>query len=228
MMGRFSALIERRTFRTWAIVAGVGALAMALVLLFGMRAAFATHDVVSLPGSLFEIDSDANLKLDDAGRIDWATVPQTNSALTGEVRATDKPTGQNDDSFVQGTKEDTPVPVSEFGSIPNNKSDLLHFGVTLEKNAAGHRFMHMFWHRVQEPTGTTNMDFEFNQSKTISTNGVTPRRTAGDLLIQYDLAQGGTNPQLFLSKWVTAASAAADPTVPDSAAQACEASNSFP
>jgi hypothetical protein len=46
------------------------------------------------------------------------------------------------------------------------------------------------------------MDFEFNQSDATSANGVTPVRTAGDVLIQYDLSQGGTNPQLFLSRWV--------------------------
>ena len=102
------------------------------------------------------------------------------------------------------------------GSIPNNKSDLLNFGVYLE-TTAGHRFLNLFWRRVQEPTGTTNMDFEFNQSKTISANGVTPVRTAGDVLIQYDLAPGGTRPELFLSRWVT--------TGPSSQ---CEASNSVP
>ena len=47
------------------------------------------------------------------------------------------------------------------------------------------------------------MDFEFNQSSTLSANGVTPVRTEGDLLIQYDLSQGGTNPHLFVSRWVT-------------------------
>jgi hypothetical protein len=61
------------------------------------------------------------------------------------------------------------------------------------------------------------MDFEFNKSSSISTNGVTPNRTAGDVLIQYDLANGGTNPQLFLSRWVT--------TGPGSL---CEANNSTP
>ena len=61
------------------------------------------------------------------------------------------------------------------------------------------------------------MDFEFNKSETLSANGVTPVRSAGDLLIQYDLTQGGTNPQLFLSTWVT--------TGPGSQ---CEASNSTP
>jgi hypothetical protein len=75
----------------------------------------------------------------------------------------------------------------------------------------------MFWHRVQEPTGTTNMDFEFNQSTTVSGNNVTPVRSAGDLLIQYDLSQGGTNPQLFLSRWVASGSKSQ-----------CQAANSTP
>jgi Predicted outer membrane protein len=50
------------------------------------------------------------------------------------------------------------------------------------------------------------MDFEFNQSSVISGNGVTPVRTAGDVLIQYDLSQGGTHPNLFMSRWVTTGS----------------------
>jgi Prealbumin-like fold domain len=58
---------------------------------------------------------------------------------------------------------------------------------------------------VQDPTGTTNMDFEFNQSTTTSANGVTPVRTAGDLLIIYDLAQGGTRPVLSLRTWTGSA-----------------------
>ena len=65
------------------------------------------------------------------------------------------------------------------GSIPPNKSDLLNFGVLyLESNANG-KFLNVFWHRVQEPSGTTNMDFEFNKSSTISGNGVTPVRCGG-------------------------------------------------
>jgi Prealbumin-like fold domain len=171
--------------------------------------ALASHPEVSLPGSNFEIDTDANLKLDDpAPSIDWATVTETRKA--------DKPTGSGDDSFGQGTKEDTAVPSVVDGSIPPNKSDLLNFGVYLE-TVGTDRFLHMFWHRVQEPSGTTNMDFEFNQSTTTSANGVTPVRTAGDVLIQYDLSQGGTNPVLFLSRWVTTG-----------AGSQCEASNSTP
>jgi hypothetical protein len=171
--------------------------------------AFASHPEVSLPNSNFEIDTDANLKVDDdPPSIDWASV--------NETRKADKPTGAADDSFGQGSKEDTPVPSVVDGSIPPNKSDLLNFGVYLETNAAG-KFLNVFWHRVQEPSGTTNMDFEFNKSSTISGNGVTPVRTAGDVLIQYDLSQGGTNPQLFLSRWVTSG-----------ASSQCEAANSTP
>jgi len=223
-MGWFSAVIERRTLRTWALVAIVGTLAMAAVLFIGMRAAFANHPVVSLPDSNFEIENStpntlpgANLKLDDlAPSQDWASVD--------EDRKPDKATGQTDDSFGNGTKEDTAVPSVTDGSIPNNKSDLKNFGVYLEKNTSG-SFLHLFWHRVQEPTGTTNMDFEFNKNKceidvndvdgdgnkteptptsVCSTNGVTPVRSEGDVLIQYDLAQGGTRPQLYLSRWYTA------------------------
>jgi hypothetical protein len=169
----------------------------------------AAHAEVSLPGSEFEIDLNANLKVDDAApSIDWASVT--------ENRKADLPSGAGDDSFGEGTKEDTPVPTIVDGSIPPNKSDLKTFGVYFEDTPNG-EFLHMYWHRVQEPTGTTNMDFEFNKSTTISSNGKTPVRSAGDVLIQYDLARGGTRPELFLSRWVTSG----DPSQ-------CEASNSVP
>ena len=191
----------------------------AALLTVGLAAvpALASHPEVSLPGSNFEIDTDANLRLDDpAPSEDWASIPQ-GTTQGSERRKADLPTGSGDDSFGQGTKEDTAVPTVVDGSIPPNKSDLLTFGGYLETNAAGDRFLNIFWHRVQEPNGTTNMDFEFNQSNETSANGVTPVRTAGDVLIQYDLAQGGTHPELFLSRWVT--------TGPGSL---CEASNSTP
>ena len=186
----------------------VGLLAVVALLATMLLPAMASHYQKSLEGSEFEIEDDANLKLDVAGNLDWATVD--------EDRQADAPTGQDDDSFGQGTKEDTAVPTVVSGSIPPNKSDLLNFGVYFEKGAGGN-FLHTFWHRVQEPSGTTNMDFEFNQSSTLSANGVTPVRTQDDMLVQYDLSQGGTNPQLFLSLWET--------TGPKSL---CEAANSTP
>jgi hypothetical protein len=166
-------------------------------------AVLAAHSI-ALPGSTFEIDPDANLVADDAAPShDWEDVPQ-GSGTGQERRGVDEPTGSGDDSFGQGTKEDTAVPTVVDGSIPNNKSDLKNFGAYLEENAAG-KFLNIYWTRVQEPTGSTNMDFEFNKSEVISANGVTPVRTAGDILIQYDLASGGTNVELWLSTWITAA-----------------------
>ena len=52
------------------------------------------------------------------------------------------------------------------------------------------------------------MDFEFNQKRAAAGqgNGVTPLRTAGDLLIIYDLAQGGTRPVLSIREWTGSAS----------------------
>ena len=187
---------RRSTRRRWYVI--TSAVSLAAVVLFVIGAVGA-----SLPGSTFEIDTDANLIVNaPATNIDWLTGGTGTGFRSGVVVKPDQASGSGDDSFGQGTKEDTAVPTVVSGSIPPNKSDLLNFGVYLETTASGARFLNLFWHRVQEPSGTTNMDFEFNQSSTLSSNGVTPVRTAGDVLIQYDLSQGGTNPQLFLSRWV--------------------------
>ncbi|WP_157367740.1 hypothetical protein [Alloactinosynnema sp. L-07] len=164
--------------------------------------------VANLAGSPFDA-GDGNLVLNDETQ-DWVNAPNRQVGV-------DLPTGQNDNSFGQGTKEDTPVPTVVTGSIPNNKSDLTRLYVANEKVGAK-EFLYLAWERVQEPNGTTNMDFEFNQNSTASANGVTPVRTAGDVLIKYDLSQGGVNPNLGYHLWVTAG----DPAV------VCEANNSVP
>lgn len=188
----------------------------ALVLLVGATAplsAFASHPEVSLPGSNFEIDTDANLKVDDpAPSIDWANVAET--------RRADTTSGATDESFGQGAKEDTAVPSVVNGSIPPNKSDLKFFGIYQEGTTAT-GFLNLFWSRVQDPSGTTNMDFEFNKRQCTpgltpadpdcTANGTTPIRTAGDLLVIYDLSQGGTVPTLSIREWTgTAWGAATD------------------
>jgi uncharacterized repeat protein (TIGR01451 family) len=165
------------------------------------------------------IEIDGNLADGAAAGKDWATVGIVCQTVGCKL---DEPTGQTDNAFGQGTKEDTPVPTIVFGSIPNNKSDLLRFYVANERFVQTD-FLYLAWERVQAPNGTTNMDFELNQSATLSANGVTSVRTAGDILVKFDLARGGTNPTLGFHRWVTAASAGGQ-----TAAQACEASNSFP
>jgi len=163
--------------------------------------------LANLTGSPFDA-GDGNLVLNDEAQ-DWVNAP--NLATAVDI------VGRDDNSFGQGTKEDTAVPTVVTGSIPPNKSDLTRFYVANQR-VGTKQFLYLAWERVQEPSGTTNMDFEFNQSTTLSGNGVTPVRTAGDLLIKYDLSQGGTTPTLGFHRWVTSGNPA---TV-------CEANNTVP
>ena len=74
-----------------------------------------------------------------------------------------------------------------------------------QEGAGTNGFLNLFWSRVQDPEGTTNMDFEFNKNRCpgtgCSANGVTPIRTTGDILVIYDLSNGGTNPTLSIRRW---------------------------
>ncbi|MES2525215.1 MAG: SpaA isopeptide-forming pilin-related protein [Gemmatimonadota bacterium] len=165
------------------------------------------------------IEIDGNLTDGAAPGNDWGGLPNTifNCASTPKIGCDiDLPTGKGDNSFGQGSKEDSPVPTVVSGSIPNNKSDLLRMYVATERFGTTD-YLYLAWSRVQEPNGTTNMDFELNQSRTLSANGVTPVRTHGDILVRYDLAQGGTVPELGFHKWITSGSSSL-----------CEASNSVP
>ena len=195
----------RRILRAprWRLGCRIAAVAILAVAVAYAPAAYASHPEQSLPGSDFEIDTDANLKVDDAApSIDWANV--------AEVRKADSPSGANDESFGQGTKEDTAAPTVVDGSIPPNKSDLKFFGVYQEGNTST-GFLNLFWSRVQDPSGTTNMDFEFNKRQCTpgqtpadpdcAANGITPIRSVGDLLVIYDLSRGGTVPTLSIREW---------------------------
>ena len=158
--------------------------------------AIASHPEASLAGSNFEIDVNANLKVDDPAppSLDWANVI--------EARATDVATGTNDDSYSGGTKEDTACPGETTGSIPNNKSDLRTFHVYREAGSLGHPgFLNLAWSRVTDPSGTTLMDFEFNQSSTSCASGPNKLRTPGDLLIEYLIDQGGARADITLRTW---------------------------
>jgi hypothetical protein len=167
------------------------------------------------PGSAFEIDTDANLKVDTSGCIDWLTDGAGSSFRSGVLAKNDSGSGANDDSFGKGTAEDNPNPTIVTGSIPPNKSDLKAFGVFTED-----AYLELFWSRVQSPQGTTNMDFELNKEFCDGTaahcanNGtsnnpvyVTPKRTDGDKLITYDLSRGGTIPTISIRTWDGTASA---------------------
>ena len=198
--------MKHKSLAPWAT-----GLACLVLVLSGTTAALA-----NLAGTPFD-GADGNLVLDD-GTSDWINVGIDCTSTPKVGCGIDKPTGQADDSFGNGTKEDTAVPTIVDGSIPNNKSDLTRFYTKLRTESNGKDYAYLAWERVQEPTGTTNMDFEFNTSTKLSANGVTPVRTAGDVLIKYDLSQGGTVPTLGYHLWVTAGVGR----------DVCEASNTVP
>jgi hypothetical protein len=191
------------------ILLGIGVIAALVVAL--QVAAYAA----SLAGSNFEIDTNANLKVDNAApSIDWLAGGSGTSFRSGVLVKNDKPTGANDDSFGKGTAENNPNPTIVDGSIPPNKSDLKAFGVFTEQGTPPNDFLELFWSRVQNPSGTTNMDFELNQKfcdlnatpTNCADNGgefpaETPIRTSGDKLITYDLSKGGTVPTISIRTW---------------------------
>ncbi|MCU1594397.1 MAG: hypothetical protein JWO12_1789, partial [Frankiales bacterium] len=218
-----SHFLSSRVTVVAAVVAVIGS--------YGVVGSIAPAYAASVTGSSFEIDTDANLVIDPAG-LDWLSGGSGSGLRTGVVVKDDLPTGGGDDSFTSGTKNDSVTPTVDTGSVPNNKSDLTHFGTYVEKAAAA-TYVNVFWTRVQDPNGTTAIDFEFNQSATNNNkwgpqppllfpdgstyypNEVIPTRTDGDLLLTYELGSGGTNPTLSRRTWSAGAWGAAtvfDPT----------------
>lgn len=186
-----SRILTSRIRKAAAIAAPV-----VLVLTMAGTGAFANHSEASLAGSNFEIDVDANLKVDDPAppSLDWANVT--------EIRATDKVNGTGDNSYAGGVKEDSACPGETTDSIPPNKSDLLSFHVYEEAGTGTHPgFLNLAWSRVSDPSGTTLMDFEFNQSSTPCSSGPNVVRTAGDLLIEYAIDQGGSRADITVRYW---------------------------
>ena len=193
------------------IALALSALVTTVITASEAQGATACPGATVLSGSNFEIDANANLKVDGSSPcIDWLN-GGANTALRIVAKA-DKPSGSNDDSFGQGTSEDDANPTIDAGSIPPNKSDLKTFGVFAEDTTSP-KYLELFWQRVNNPSGTTNMDFELNQKfcdptatpTNCANNSVatpeTPIRTPGDKLITYDLAGGGTVPTLSIRTW---------------------------
>jgi hypothetical protein len=206
---------KRRAIRAAVLVASMAvAITVPSALLWQAAAADCTTPNV-LSGSTFEIDTNANLKVDGLDPcLDWLANGSGSGLRAGVLAKADKPTGSNDDSFGQGTAENNPNPTIVTGSIPPNKSDLKVFGVYAETSATA-KFLELFWTRINSPQGTTNMDFELNQKfcdptatpTNCADNGAgmtpeTPLRTMGDKLITYDLSRGGTVPTISIRTWL--------------------------
>ncbi|MFD8634738.1 hypothetical protein [Streptomyces sp. NPDC059533] len=211
-----AALVTAALAASFTVPAALNAQALAAVQLCSTATA--------LDNSRFEIDLNANLVVNGgASCIDWLTAGSNSPFRPGVLVKADRPSGNTDDAFGQGSKEDDPNPTIVFGSIPPNKSDLKNFGVFTEQNTTP-KFLELFWQRVNNPSGTTNMDFELNQKfcdltkvpTNCANNGSnvppeTPVRTIGDKLITYDLSNGGTVPTISIRTW--SGSAWGSPTV---------------
>lgn len=184
----------RRRRRPIGLAAMLVALTAVLVFAIGAQSG-------SLPGSNFEIDGvnpttsgGSNFLVDGPEpAIDWENVDN--------ISQPDAQTGQNDDSYKGGVKEDTACPDEVTGSIPNNKSDLKTFLSYTESEADGPGFLNLGWIRVNDPSGTTLMDFELNQSSTPCAIGPNVIRTQGDLLIEYAISQGGAVANITARTW---------------------------
>ncbi len=153
------------------------------------------------------------------GSVDWQNVAGLNPGF-------DLPSGNGDNSFGQGTKEDSPNVTVVSGSIPPSKSDLTRFYEASETVGAN-TFLYLAWERTNN-LGNANMDFEINQAT--QPNLLTPgpktlNRTAGDLLVTYDFNNGGGKPTLGLNIWLTSATT---PVVPGVSPNVCFSSNTFP
>lgn len=153
-------------------------------------------------GSTFDIDGDLT-KVSGLAIQDWGSLPfaiDPDNPQPGElVNQPDLPPGQDDDSFGQGSKEDTEPPTVVAGSIPKNKSDLTNFLLS-EEIVEGNVFLRLGFIRANT-LGTANLDFELNKLTTLSANGVTPVRSLGDILITFDFASGGNVVELGLREW---------------------------
>jgi hypothetical protein len=155
------------------------------------------------------------------GTTDWQGVAGRNTGF-------DLASGQGDNAFGQGTKEDDPNVSVVTGSIPPQKSDLTRFYEASEFSTVNnHNFLYLAWERTNV-LGTANFDFEINQKTQpdLTTTGAkTLNRTAGDLLVTYDFSNGGGRPTIGLLRWLTSATV---PVVPGFATNVCFSANSFP
>ncbi|MEO6058870.1 MAG: hypothetical protein ABIQ05_02695, partial [Candidatus Limnocylindria bacterium] len=171
---------------------------------------FLSSPVAALGTSSFNA-LDGNLTV-EGSETDWCT-PAPNL-----VPGFDSVSGSSDTSFTSsGNKEDTDVPTLGDGTIPNNKDDLLREYVASE-TIGSDLYVYLAWVRA-DSTGTSTIDFEFNQSDVVSSNGKTKLRTDGDLLVTFDFqanpgSGSGYQVDLQLREWDSDITDNPDPTSP--------------
>ena len=97
----------------------------------------------ALGASTFEIDENANLKVDTTGNTDWASL--SDDLLNKRI---DLLNGQGDNAFGGGTSENDTSPKIVNDSIPPNKSDITRFYESHEVIGTD-TYIYLAWERVQ-------------------------------------------------------------------------------
>jgi len=187
---------------------------------------FAFPSFAKLSGSNFE-SSDGNLARSLASpSIDWCSLSQTQldaiaSPDTGKcpaaneapslARGIDLASGSQDNAFTNGTKQDDDPPSVGTGGIPPNKDDLVRFYIAHDSTATA-SYVYLGWERSPSNSASAHEGFEFNKKRCThvagvdgadcSTNHVTPKRSAGDLLVVYDFEGGSSAPTLSSRRWI--------------------------
>jgi hypothetical protein len=186
--------MRRKRIRAGAVV-----LAAAGLLTWGL----AGQSAANISPSTFE-GNDGNLVVNTAGNIDWATLIDTNTRPAGASYSAgqDLPSGTGDNSFGNGSKEDSVDVTVGDGSIPNSKSDLARFAVGSQiiNNKV---FLYLAWSR-ENLSGTVNFDFELNKLAQPDLTTLGPKhlnRSIGDVLISYDFQGGSNTPTLTRRLW---------------------------
>ena len=173
----------------------LGILAILLAVVPSFMALQRAQAVVPPPvfASTFEV-TDGNL---DHVVLDWTNAPnrQFREDLTK---------GSGDNTFANGTHEDTVAANVDTDSYPDQKSDLTRSYISYEK-VGDDFYMYLAWERKIDPTGNVDLDFEINKQAqgAPEPDGDWPLvRSEGDLLITYELTGGGTVPNIHLRRWI--------------------------
>lgn len=134
---------------------------------------------------------------------DWETFSSQIDCSVSTGCVLDIDDSANDDHYTFAAKEDDVDPAIDTGPIPPSLTDLTRW-YFVEEFVGTDTFLYLAWVRSNS-LGSAFIDFELNQSSTMGSNGVTPVRTEGDVLITFEFPGDSQDVQIDLYRWLTAA-----------------------
>ena len=185
--------LDRLTIRfaVLAMVAGV--------LLWGAIHASSANAYYSTAVGSFEIDG--NTPDSAPGEpVDWDDAASGVPPIT-ITPFTDPSAKQGDNGFTNGSKQEQPGGWTCGPASSPQKNDILSGKVGF-RTISGKQFAYVNFTR-DGVDGTADLDYEFSQSTTPDTPGCPqlPQRTQGDILIAFDVSNGGATIQVRAFRW---------------------------